>query len=236
MGIKWNNLRDWGSDEHMDVRHAGESRFQFVEIIDMNACCGRDNEGHSKYAAELSLVDLAEISPKERASAFRSCGWEGIPDDPAALAEVCYSYGLKAPLWQDSGNNWRKLLAEARREANGFLSEDALAEAMERPVNKLGSTAAEFMRGDLFSAMERGVYAGDTGARIMAKMHGVDQWIIDDARPADFLPYVMGYMAATNGSERETCDDLAPEYNLGYDRGERVRKGDAPAPGWIKQG
>jgi hypothetical protein len=107
---------------------------------------------------------------------------------------------------------------------------------MQRPVNALGSTAAEYMRGDLDSAMQRGCEAGDPTARLVAKMHGTPEHVIDNVRPADFLPYTFGYIAAMQGAPRETGPDLAPEYGRGYERGERVRKGEAPAPSWIKQG
>jgi len=232
---KWNRIFDWGSDELLDMRQVGERAFQFVQITDMDACCGSDNDGRPKYVAELMLVDLEAIGPEQIAEAIKSSGWEGMPNTSDAYAEACRSYGIKAPLWSEDGNNWNKLLRSARREANALLDDDALTSAMDRPVNKIGSTAAEYMRGDLFSGMTRGVLAGDTGCRIMAKMHGVDQVAIDDARPADWMPYLMGYMSGVNDHERETGDDLAPEYDLGFQRGVRVRNGDAPAPGWIKQ-
>jgi len=233
---KWQNIYNWGSDEYLDTRHIGGRAYQSVEILDMNAYCGRDNEGQPKYCVELSLVDLDVIPASNVESAIASCGWDDdMEADDLQIAEACRSYGAKAPLFSDSGNNWRKLLADARREANELASPRKLTAAMNRPVNKLGSTAAEYMRGDLDSAMTRGVLAGDQGARICAKMYGIDQVTIDDARPADWLPYVAGYMSAMSGGERETGNDLAPEYNLGYARGERVAKGEAPAPGWIKQ-
>jgi len=237
---KWNRVFDWGSDELLDMRWVGGRAFQFVLITDMEACCGSDNDGHPKYHAEVDLVDLAELPDKEVASAIESCGWEDMGADDAQIAEACRSYGLKAPLWQEASNNWNNLLREGRREANSLLDSDALADAMDKPVNGIGSTAAEFMRGDITSAMSRGVVAGDPTARIMAKMYGASQEDIDaaenpDFRPDDFLPYVMGYMAAMAEAERETGDDLAPEYGHGYDRGVRTRTGKIRAPSWIKQ-
>jgi len=218
---KWQTIFDWGSDEMLEMRRVRGRMFQFIEVIDMDAVCGRDNEGQPKYAAELAIVDLDELSPADISSAMQSCGWEGMPMSDDALAEVCRSYGLKAPVSGASGNNWRKLQREMRSEAHALLDDSALADAMEQPVNRLGSTAAEYMRGDLRSAMARGVVSGDPSARVMAKMHGVDQDAIDDARPSDWLPYFMGYMSGFHGNPAETGDDVAPEYHWGYQRGER---------------
>ena len=46
---------------------------------------------------------------------------------------------------------------------------------LEKPVNRIGSSAREFMTGDFTSAMQRGCESGDPSARLMAKMHGASQ-------------------------------------------------------------
>ena len=68
----------------------------------------------------------------------------------------------------------------------------------------------------------------------MARMYGIDQNVIDDVRPLDWMPYFVGYLEAIGGSERETRDGAASEYTLGYERGLQVLNGKAPAPSWIK--
>lgn len=45
-----------------------------------------------------------------------------------------------------------------------------MSERMERPVNKIGSTAAEYMTGDMRSAVLRGVANNDVAAEILLKM------------------------------------------------------------------
>lgn len=238
---KWITLADWGSDEFLECRKVGARAYQFLRIMDMDATCGRDNEGHDKFAVDLSLVDLGSLSAKQIDDAYRSCGWE-MPEDMApearelATAEMCFQYGNRAPLFDSSGGSWHKLRREARSEAKSYLDTDTLADALDRPVNALGSTASEYMRGDLDSAIGRGVLAGSPTARLVAKIHGVPENVIDDARPADWLPYFLGYQDGQMGEEKRTDDDLAPEYHLGFDRGVNVAAGRAPAPGWIKQG
>jgi hypothetical protein len=214
------------------ARRVGGRRFHVIEWTNMDDACGRDNEGHPKYVVELSEVDL-DSAPIEEAK--RSCGWEGAPDTDEALAEMVHGYGAKAPLYSGEGNGLAKLVAEAKRESRALASDpDAYEERMSRPVNALGSTAREFQASDFQSAMVRGVFAGDPKARVMAKMHGADQTVIDDVRPDDWMPYLMGYLDGLSGREGEKHADLAAEYGLGYQRGVRVAKGEAPVPGWIR--
>lgn len=231
------NMLDYGGK---NIRQSGARQFQVIELINMDDACGRDNEGQPKYTVELRLVDLNALSEKTIKSAMDCCGVEsldGLTD--SAIAELCDSYGAHAPLESFSGNNGRKLLRDAYKSANALLDESSLESALDRTVNKIGSSAREFMSGDIFSALQRGCESGKTDARIMAKMYGVPQQTIDDARPADFLPYVMGYMAGLNGSPKEIGgaegEEISPEYFRGYARGENVKAGKCPAPSWITQ-
>jgi len=235
MKTKWQylgdvNMLDYGGK---NIRQSGNRQFQVVELINMDEACGRDNEGQPKYVVELRLVDLDALSEATIKSALDSCGWENMQGDNN-LAECCDSYGAHAPLESFSGNNAHKLLRQAYHAANELLDSDSLESALEKPVNKIGSSAREFMNGDFTSAMVRGVESGNPDARIMAKMHGIPQEAIDASRPADFLPYVMGYMAGMSGGAKETDPDTAPEYFRGYERGQNVKAGKCPAPSWIQ--
>jgi hypothetical protein len=138
----------------------------------MDEACGRDNEGCPPYVVELAEVDLAEISPGQIRQALESCGGEsGSKAPPLWVAEACHSYGLKAPLGSWEGGNAHKLLREARGEANQLRADPEAREAkLDRPVNAIGSTAREFNRGDLDSALTRGVAEGNPHALLMRKM------------------------------------------------------------------
>lgn len=243
MKTKWQytgdvNMLDYGGK---NFRRSGKRQFQFVELINMDEACGRDNRGQPKYHVELRLVDLDAVPAKEQQRAMESCGYktkldnegDDIPPDDLFLAEMCDSHGVHAPLGQWNGNNARAMLRTAYREAQCLLEPDALERKLDQPVNKIGSTAREFMAGDTFSAVQRGCESGDPSARIMAKMYGANQQTIDDIRPADWLPYAFGYMRALAGQEKETDPDMAPEYFRGYERGLNVKAGKCPAPGWI---
>ena len=85
--------------------------------------------------------------------------------------EACYSHGAKAPLFQESGHNVRKLIAAAKREARQLASNDDEYQArMSRPVNAIGSTAREYQQGDLQSGILRGVEAGDPKCELMLRL------------------------------------------------------------------
>lgn len=172
---KWQTFGDVNPTEYGGGfwRMSAPRTFQFVELTNMDEACGRDNEGQPRYVVELALVDLNAIPAEELESARKSCGWEGAADNDAALAEMVYQYGLRAPLGSWSGNNAGKLLRAAKSEARALLDADRLADQLDKPVNAIGSTASEFMRGDINSAMVRGIEAGDQSARIMGKMHGL---------------------------------------------------------------
>lgn len=167
-----------------------ENRFglwQVIELTNMDEACGRDNEGRSRYVVELSEVCLYEIDPRDGA---QCCGLDLTDRDlPAgAIVEACHSYGARAPMGSWEGNNAWALLREARAEAN---RQDARNGAniyrgmmLARPVNAIGSTAQEYMRGDIYSPIARGVAAGDPKAGLMAKLYGATDDEIAEARIA----------------------------------------------------
>lgn len=152
-----------------------------------------DNPG-CKYTVDLSEIDLTDL---ERAiEAARSCGWElrlnkegkgliidGVPihievpytgdlmDDPKvvrhALVEAMHGFGAKAPLGEWNGNNRNALRKLAREESRLLDDPEAHDAAMNKPVNALGSTAREYARGDLVSAIKRGLDNDNPAAQIL---------------------------------------------------------------------
>lgn len=153
------------------IRRLNDDRYQLVELIDMEDACGRDNEGHPKYVAELSEVDLSEIGMSTKKGALNFCGLEDETVSAETLVECLHAYGAKAPLENWSGNNRSKLVREAKAYSYELDNPTAHAEAMKRPVNEIGSTAREYMVGDITSAIRRGVSEGRRDAEILAKMY-----------------------------------------------------------------
>jgi hypothetical protein len=230
---KWTVLMD--GDNLLECREISPGTFQVIEVIDMVDACGRDADPAQAFVASLSLIDLDDLSDENKRSALSCVGLEDEEEiTPLMLVEACHSYGFKAPLGDFGFRGAVVARRAARRAAKDLLADGALDDALDRPVNKIGSSAREFMRGDFASAMQRGAEAGDPSARLMAKMHGIPQEVIDDARPKDFLPFVVGYTLGMRSDENDATDEYAPEYTRGFERGVRVRKGEAPAPSWIK--
>jgi len=138
----------------------------------------------------LSEVDLLAIPQKNIESALKSYGlafgedglvdgYSGIvmvswDDDDKRMdevvADICRSYGFRAPLDESYGKAPVKMLsamalyseqlARGRRVGRWDLETSMYgtathSELMERTVNKIGSTAVEIMRGDIDSALRR---------------------------------------------------------------------------------
>lgn len=168
------NFTDYGGTFY---RLASARRYHVIEILNWEETCG-DDAPAATWNVSLSEVDLDAIPEREKASAMRSCGIasdgldeSGEPLPELAFVDALYSSGCRAPLWQDDGNNWHNLIREAVRESSRLDDPRAHRAAMARPVNKIGSTAAEFMAGDITSGMVRGIASGSADALIMGKMY-----------------------------------------------------------------
>lgn len=161
------------------VRQTGDSTYHVIKLVNMLDATGDDTI--PVYSVELAEVDL-NIAPIERA--LSCCGWTLTDVDetePPLIVEAVSSYGCYAPMGNWAGNNYRQLLADAKRESR-MLTDDSRYHytRMNRPVNRLGSTACEYAHGDFTSAMIRGIASGDVGARIIGKVHGLKESDLDD--------------------------------------------------------
>ncbi len=232
-----------------------EGRFHVIEVINWNE---HENDPEWTYHVELSEVDLDATSDKQLDDALRSCygeadalSVEGDPNAAQIKVEALHGYGSRAPLWDRSGNNINKLMKEARAESARLDDPAAHEEAMNRPVNKLGSTAREYAQGDIYSAMTRGVSKGEASAKLMAKIHGAsdDDIAAVEGTPIpvgvsfsvnlkkipsnDPLAYSMGYMHALAGQGlKDNRNELADAYLEGYRLGTDVKAGRAKSPEW----
>jgi len=200
---KWAQKRGWkiqyeDSPGGVYMRHLDTLRYLFAEVTDMDDACGRDNEGHDRFIWETSLVDLIEVPPVELGQAIRSgIGWKGIQEMQdraksreegiqlrmALMAEACHSYGIKAPLDQGSVDGDRFDWARSRGMKAGdaaVATEEALDERLDRTVNKIGSTARDFLRGDGEAGLRRSAVEIAEGKReptmeeqVLMKMYSV---------------------------------------------------------------
>lgn len=156
------------------ARPVAPMRFHFIELVNMDEACGSDNDGQPTYSVTLSEVDLNSLL-SGITDALHSCGIE-LPlkesISPDQVADCCRSYGLAAPLHEANTNNARRGIAECRAESYRLTRDaEAYEAAMNRPVNRIGSTAREFGRGDIQSAIVRGIDAGNPDATLVGKMY-----------------------------------------------------------------
>lgn len=178
---------------------------------DVEAC------GCDVFQAQVVRVDLDDTSSESIESALKCCGLDledFTGDHDWAIVECLVDYGSAAPMGEHSHPHRADVArASARREVEELIADSEQCEAMlDRQVNAIGSTAREYGRGDMDSAMDR--------------------WRVS-YRPADWLPYSFGYIEGLSGRDAKSDEDLAPEYLDGYRYGARVKEGKAPACSWI---
>jgi hypothetical protein len=134
----------------------GEFDYWFIlDVIDWIDAVG-EREAPAKWAVEVNVVSPSEAGPENMEKAFSSMGMdfdEEVKARPEVQAEVLSDYGIHAPVWCKSGNNLRMLMREARKQAK--LSEFLFGFMLDRPVNRIGTTGWEAMRGDITAGLTR---------------------------------------------------------------------------------
>ena len=124
-----------------------------IEVLNWQEATGETNQG--TYNVSISAVAPSKVPETEMKRAFESCGNETTDATPSSetKVEVLHQYGIYASLYNQNGNNLRKLLQEAKQEAQkinmlfGFY--------MDGPENKIGSTGWDLIKGDLNAALKR---------------------------------------------------------------------------------
>lgn len=155
-------------------KKAPDGSYYVVAFTNMYEACGerdckRDNV--PQFLAEVRRVDLHNMPAAEVKSALRSYGWKMLengdileehaskrlssPGDEGyelMLVGALTDYGIYEPLGSfDGGSYPLRVRAAARRAAEQLIADhNALEEALNKPVNKLGATAREFGRGDMY--------------------------------------------------------------------------------------
>lgn len=170
------------------VRKVSDSRFHVAQIFNWEESVGSEGEGMG-YNVSLREVDTDDADRYH--PSLKSCGYEMEKDgtiyvpctgdvlceanDEKArkliLCECMNGYGAYAPLEEFNGEDFLELFAQAAALSNELVEDNEAYEArMNRPVNRLGSTAREYQKGDLDSAMMRGLVKEDSRAELWAKL------------------------------------------------------------------
>ena len=143
------------------------------------------SEGEYKYHCDLSRVVLCDLPVDQIKTAMSYCGytwdeilsWDTTEAAECALVYACVSAGSRAPLDQNTSNgNPERLRVWARKEAEDYIrSEARVRRAMSKPVNAVGSTAEEYMQGDLDSWKTRYLCTGEQDPKkdLMLKLTGL---------------------------------------------------------------
>lgn len=234
-------------------RKIDKRRYHIIELFDMVDACGKECEDQP-WNVQLGEVDIDALPKELLNSAIKSWGAEDESLSELVLVECIFSYGSYAPLGQWNGKNYKKLMKEARQESYALDDPAKYACKMAGTVNKIGSTPREFMIGDFQSAMIRGIGAGDTGAKIMGKMHGFSEETIqkiEETKPStqvnsmmvnlrkipsdDPIAYMSGFQDGVNCRIMPAKKkELAKAYLEGYQFGSGVRARSEPWPDWAK--
>ena len=127
-----------------------------------------------KYNVTLRVLYLGKVPRATLDAALHSCGWEevdrGLSDKvlPDVQAGCLFDYGHGLAVWDKSSNNYKALLDHGKRKSKALAGDHS---TLDRTYNRLGQTGEELLRGDMASALERGLKAGSQEASIVAQMY-----------------------------------------------------------------
>jgi len=168
---------DLGSDVNW-IDHGGswgckapDGSWYVLQWTDMHDATGETSG--DRWIAEVRRVNLAEVPPRELEQALGSFD---LDSDAGEIERVgaCNSYGIYAPLENFWGSKYaERIRASAKRYALGLMTDaSALDSALDRPVNRIGTTAREFGRGDISAGLRRYEQApsGDPTMDLMLKI------------------------------------------------------------------
>ncbi|MCL2450877.1 MAG: hypothetical protein FWD17_18185 [Polyangiaceae bacterium] len=186
------NWQDYGGKW---ARIAKDGSIYVLDFTNMYEACGEKDckaTDTAQYECQIRRVVPNELTPENIDDALRCVGLrmtqQGVVSDVGDLvasvddakrmklvvAEACVSWGLAQPIEAFTGDKYpARLRAEARRYAERCMKDDdLLEERSRRPVNRIGSTAAEYGRGDTMSALLR--EPDDAAKRLMRRLHGLE--------------------------------------------------------------
>lgn len=129
-----------------------------MEVINLKEACGDDSE--YTYHIQVCAIAPTELPEKELNSAWESMGMDGNLQDAIKqygnkfLIEMISGYMGGALIWQCSGNNLKKLIAEARKQSD-IMGNMLFGFAMDRYQNAIGSTGWDLLRGDILAGLNR---------------------------------------------------------------------------------
>lgn len=145
------NWQQYGGKWISNPQSNGDFTYYFViELVNWEDAVGKI-EAPAKYNVSLSVVSPSEAGGDNLKSAAECCGLS-LGDYPNMTdemrVELLHSYGAGVvPVWQDNGNNYRRMMKAAKKAA--VEKEFFFGFAMDRPVNQIGTSGWNALQGKL---------------------------------------------------------------------------------------
>lgn len=131
-----------------------------------------DDETDTEYLCQLNVVSPEAANEESIAGAcsFTGCpyeSWETL--DQEIQVDVLSANGTRTPVWHAFGSSYRDLFKEALAFARNELA-TFFGSIMDRPVNRVGTTGWEAVRGDWMAWLDRPSPNPET--TLCKKLHG----------------------------------------------------------------
>ena len=122
----------------------------FIRMLYLREWSEEAADSLGEYEVSIKAVSTVAAGPEKCRSAAASTGM--TPEDWAKHSEAwqhyeLMQYGVAATLWQETGNNKRKLIRAARKELG--LCQMLFGFYLDRQQNAIGDTGWDFIKGDL---------------------------------------------------------------------------------------
>jgi hypothetical protein len=149
------NWEQYGG-QFMVEKKFNNGEFDYYLIIDfINFEEATGDAMPKKYNVSISAVAPSQVSKEDMMSAFKSFGYDDPKEqiemmkksDEKAVAGILSEYGIKATLFNESGNNAKELIATAKKQIPAI--EGMFGFYMDKPENFIGNTGWDFIKGDL---------------------------------------------------------------------------------------
>ena len=148
------DFSEYGGKWISTKQHHKVNGYDFAYVIDLtNMHEATGDEDGTKYVVTVEMIAPDEVPQNEKENAMSGYGFEETFDklDWRMQIEVLSSYGTSAKLESFNGNNFDKLLREAKAYCKDLEPNDVLDDF----CNAIGSTNRDFLRGDIMAGLQR---------------------------------------------------------------------------------
>ena len=139
------NKNDGGKFISSKLNNGDFDYWLVLEVINMHEATGELDI--PKYNVSILAVSPQQAGKESVERALASCGISEYGEDEIYQVEALSDYGIHAQLWNQSSNNIKALLVQARKEAQ--LVNILFGFYMDQPENRAGSTGWDLIAGNL---------------------------------------------------------------------------------------